>query len=230
MMSKEQKEVRTISNSELRLADDSRRIEGYGIIFNSISKDLGGFKEIIKPEAMDGVIERSDVFALLNHNEGRGILARSDRGEGSLKLEVDSKGLKYSFDAPKTNLAEELVEGIRRKDIKASSFAFSVDPKGETVERLEDGTILRTVTKFNLIYDVSPAYRAAYDDTTVAMRSLDSFKSTEQSDDPSKSNPSIEEPTGEEIEKKDEKIEMSDRERYLRDKQMHERRKLISGK
>jgi hypothetical protein len=55
---------------------ESRLVTGYAIIFNSESKDLGGFNEVIEPSALDGVLERSDVLCLLNHNEDKGVLAR----------------------------------------------------------------------------------------------------------------------------------------------------------
>jgi HK97 family phage prohead protease len=161
--------------AEVRADANSRVIEGYGIVFNSESRDLGGFKEIIEPGAVDGVLENSDVFALMNHDISRGVLARSTEGSGSMKLIKDQKGVKYKFEAPAFNLGNELLEGIQRKDIRNSSFAFSVSGGQRWVKR-EDGSYLRTITKFDEIFDMSPCYREAYQDTTVAIRSLDSFK------------------------------------------------------
>ena len=46
-------------------------------MFNAESRDLGGFTEVIQPTALDGILEKSDILCLLNHNEDRGILARS---------------------------------------------------------------------------------------------------------------------------------------------------------
>ena len=53
---------------------ESRSVTGYAIIFNSESKDLGGFNEVIEPSALEGVLERSDVLCLLNHNEDNYLL------------------------------------------------------------------------------------------------------------------------------------------------------------
>jgi len=172
-----EKEIRNLPSeeAEVRADKDSRTIQGYGIIFDKKSKDLGGFKEIILPEAIDGVIEKSDVLALMNHSESRGVLARSTNGKGTMELTPDKKGVKYKFDAPNFDLGEELLEGVRRGDIRNSSFAFSVD-EGQKWEKLKDGTYLRTIFKFDEIYDMSPCYRAAYQDTSVAIRSLDVFK------------------------------------------------------
>ena len=178
-MNKDNKEIRSISSeqSELRTIGDSRTIEGYGIVFNVESRDLGGFTEIIKPESIVGIIETSDIFSLMNHKIDRGVLARSNKGVGSLELIVDNKGVKYRFEAPNFDLGNELVEGVKRGDIKYSSFSFVVDPKGESIERRSNGTHVRTITKFKMIHDMSPCYKGAYEDTTVALRSLDEFRS-----------------------------------------------------
>lgn len=170
-------EIRSF-NIELRDEPESRHIEGYGSVFNERSLDLGGFVEMIAPDAFDGVIERSDVKCYLDHNPEKGILARSRNGKGSLSLVVDEKGLKYSFDAPKTNLGDEVVEGLKRGDYSQSSFAFTVDDEIWTKE--EDGSYLRTITKIGGLYDVSIVANPAYEGTSVALRSLDKFKAQEE--------------------------------------------------
>lgn len=170
-------EIRSF-NIELRDEPESRHIEGYGSVFNERSLDLGGFVEMIAPGAFDGVIERSDVKCYLDHNPEKGILARSRNGKGSLSLVVDEKGLRYEFDAPHTNLGDEVVEGLKRGDYSQSSFAFTVDDEIWTKE--EDGTYLRTITKIGGLYDVSIVANPAYEGTSVALRSLDAFKAQEE--------------------------------------------------
>ena len=173
-------EIRSF-NIELRDefgSEPSRHIEGYGSVFNERSVDLGGFQEIIAPGAFDGVIERSDVKCYLDHNPEKGILARSRNGQGSLALELDERGLKYSFDAPHTNLGDEVVEGLKRGDYSQSSFAFTV--ADETWTKEEDGTYLRTINKIGGLYDVSIVANPAYEGTSVALRSLDAFKAQEE--------------------------------------------------
>lgn len=170
-------EVRSF-NIELRGEAESRHIEGYGSVFNERSVDLGGFTEVIAPGAFDGVIERSDVKCYLDHNPEKGILARSRNGKGSLTLELDERGLKYSFDAPHTNLGDEVVEGLKRGDYSQSSFAFTV--QDETWTKEEDGTYLRTINKIGGLYDVSIVANPAYEGTSVALRSLDAFKASQE--------------------------------------------------
>lgn len=171
------KEIRNC-NFEVRNINSTRYVEGYALLFDVESTDLGNFNEIIDKNALQGVLEKSDVLCLLNHNEDKGVLARSNKGNGSLKLEVDDKGLKYSFDAPMTALGDELLEGLRRNDISASSFAFVVED--EKWDKRSDGTYLRTITKIKELFDVSPVYHPAYAQTTVCTRGLDKLKEKER--------------------------------------------------
>jgi uncharacterized protein len=162
-------------DSELRATRRGRTIEGRAIVFNKESKDLGGFKEIIDPSAVDGVFEKADVLALLDHNESRGVLARCTNLQGSMEITIDNKGVNYKFEAPDTPLGDEVLSGIRRGDIKASSFKFRKLPNDTTFQKWEkrsDGTYLRRIKKFIDIVDFSPVYREAYQDTTCAVRSL----------------------------------------------------------
>ncbi|MBD5252319.1 MAG: HK97 family phage prohead protease [Bacteroides sp.] len=174
------REVRNTNNEITPILPESRLVTGYAIVFNSDSNDLGGFTERINPDALTGVVEKSDVLCLLNHNEDRGVLARSNKGEGSLTLEIDEIGLKYSFEAPNTALGDELLEGLRRGDITTSSFAFTVEK--DSWSKNEDGSYLRTINSISELFDVSPVYRAAYDATSVKVdsRGLDEIKAKEQ--------------------------------------------------
>lgn len=44
---------------------EGRTVEGYAIVFDSLSNDLGGFHEIISRSALDGIIENLMCFAYL---------------------------------------------------------------------------------------------------------------------------------------------------------------------
>ena len=165
------------SNFDVKNIPESRTVEGYALVFNKESRDLGGFKETIDSSSLDGVIAKSDILCLLNHNEERGVLARSKFGNGSMELTIDDTGLRYKFDAPNTQLGDELLEGIRRGDISTSSFAFKVAE--DKWEKRSDGSYLRRITKFSELYDVSPVYKEAYPDTSVALRKMKEIDSDE---------------------------------------------------
>lgn len=162
------KEIRNTSFPVSVVTDeDKRTVEGYALLFDTPSDGLS-FTETIERGALDGVLAKSDVFATLNHDAGRGILARWKGKEGSLHLETDSKGLKYRFEAPKTALGDEILENIRRGEINESSFAFTVGK--DTWEKRSDGSWKRTINKIDRLFDVSPVYSAAYSKTSVYMR------------------------------------------------------------
>lgn len=141
-----------------------RSIEGYAAVFNSESEDMG-FIEIIHPQAItQDTINNSDIFALFNHDDDR-VLARSKNGVGTLSLKVDSKGLKYSFDAPNTTMGNDLLELVNNGVIDKSSFAFTVPQGGDDWE-VKDDKLVRHIYKTDKLYDVSPVLVPAYQETS----------------------------------------------------------------
>lgn len=160
-----EKELRSI---EIRTVEDSRKIEGVSIVFNALSNDLGGFREMIIPEAVEGVIEQSDIFFLYNHTSDRGFLARSRNGVGSLATEIREDGVYFSFDAPKTALGDEVLEYLKRGDVNQCSFAFAVE--ADKWEKQTDGMYIRTITKFKKLYDMSLVDNPAYSQTSACAR------------------------------------------------------------
>lgn len=177
-MTKERVERRSASISSINV--DTRIVEGYAIVFNSQSEVLG-FYETISPSAVtEDTINTSDVFCLFNHNPDK-VLARCRYGEGSLSLSIDEKGLKYSFQAPNTELGNELIEHIRRGEIDGSSFAFivSADEGSEVWENI-NGTTHRTINKIECLVDVSPVWQPAYSATSVNARAKEMLNEMEK--------------------------------------------------
>ena len=158
-------------NAELlQVQPETRTVSGYAVVFNSDSENIG-FIERIHPGAItEETIKRSDVLAKFNHDDSK-VLARSKKGEGSLKLSIDTRGMKYEFSAPKTALGDELLEYLERGDISASSFAFTI-PKEEGAEKWEkrNGNIYRHIFKIERLFDVSPVFNPAYSETTCSKR------------------------------------------------------------
>lgn len=175
------REIRYLEDQAILRNDDpdSKTIKGYALVFNRESRDLGGFTETILPEAIEGLFPNQDILALYNHDESRGVLARYTNGEGSLTLEVDEIGLRYEFEADENSpLAMEVLSAIKRGDINTSSFAFTLEE--DSWEKRSDNTYLRTIKKFKNLFDVSPVLRAAYPQTSVAMRKLEELKESEK--------------------------------------------------
>lgn len=173
-------EVRAIRSTPV-VNPDSRTVEGYAVVFNSQSEDLG-FYETINPSAItEEVLKRSDVFCLFNHDQDK-VLARSKYGTGSLQLQLDEQGLKYTFTAPNTDLGDELLEYLRRGDIDSSSFAFTVstDEGSEVWTTGTDGRQYREILKIDELHDVSPVWNPAYSSTSVSQRTLDKLNQLNQ--------------------------------------------------
>ena len=173
---------------EIRKAEISsasgRTVSGYAVRFESESVNMG-FVEIIHRGAItDETIKSSDVFALLNHNENT-VLARCNRGTGSLSLKVDNDGVFYEFEAPNTANGEELLEHIKRGEISQSSFAFTVSTEdgAEKWTKRSDGTIVREIFKIERLYDISPVYQPAYTETTCSKRAQEKFSELKNMED-----------------------------------------------
>ena len=156
--------------------DGSTTITGHAAVFNQMSSDLGGFREIIAPNAFENVLT-DDVRALVNHDPNL-LLARTT--SGTLNLSQTNEGLQYSFDVPDTTYGRDLIISMERGDITQSSFAFTIEE--DSWESTEDGEI-RTINKVKNLYDVSPVTYPAYpsaDDLTLAKRSLALHKEKEE--------------------------------------------------
>lgn len=173
------KEVRYLNHPvEVRAGEDgkeSRTITGYAMVFESESLDMG-FTEVIRRGAItEELINNSDVIACWMHNPSW-MLARSVNGEGTLKLELDDTGLKYTFEAPNTSTGNDVLELIKRGDVKGSSFAFVVAPEGDEWIDRGDGNYIRYINRIAGLYDVSPVVNPAYEGTSVSARSKEQLE------------------------------------------------------
>ena len=131
-------EIRSYTELGAPKVGDGRIIEGYAVVFGQESRVLydrekqRAFVEVIEKGAITEELLRScDVIALLDHNKQR-LVARSNRGAGTLSLELDDYGLKYRFEAPSTPDGDFAVEMIKRGDIFGSSFAYALYEKDKT--------------------------------------------------------------------------------------------------
>ena len=163
------REFRYIPARELRIkrnADGKPQMGGYAAVFNSLSQDLGGFKERIAPGAFTTSLKNSpDVRALFNHDENI-VLGRTK--SGTLRLSEDETGLAFEADLPDTAMARDLAVSIERGDVDQCSFGFYCMADDWT---MIDSTPVRSVTTAEL-FDVSAVTYPAYTQTSVTMRSL----------------------------------------------------------
>ncbi|MEQ8176674.1 MAG: HK97 family phage prohead protease [Syntrophomonadaceae bacterium] len=141
------------------------KLVGYAAVFNSLSEDMGWFREQIKPGAFANSIKNSDIRALWNHNPDY-VLGRNRAG--TLSLVEDEKGLKIEITPPDTTWARDLMESMRRGDVDQMSFGFRT--KQDEWDERDPKNVVRTLIEVEL-FDVSPVTYPAYPATSIGVRS-----------------------------------------------------------
>lgn len=183
-MSEENKrEIRSFGGQfqpRLREAADggeSRTIEGYAIVFGVESRLIRDwyedYVEIIEPGAItEAELNTMDIKMTLFHNREK-LIARSNQGEGTLRLSVDATGVRYEFEAPHTPDGETALELVRRGDLAGSSFTFWSDEKSSVrYEMKADDTLVRHVQHLDRVYEMTIASDPAYQQTSVTAREV----------------------------------------------------------
>ena len=169
-----QMEIRSL-DIEPDFNEEEGVVRGHPILFNTRSSDLGGFDEIIDPDALADV-DMSDVALLYDHQSGN-ILARASAG--TLKLEVGSEGVSFVATLPKTTVGNDVRENLRNGNLRGMSFGFTVAER-EWLNR--DGQIpTQRIKRIGKLFEISLTAFPAYKQTDVALsqRSLDQFRNQE---------------------------------------------------
>ena len=167
------KEVRYSPIVFRNLEEDSRRLEGRAIVFDSYSNNLGFYEKINRSAVTQELINHSDIIFTFNHDPNQ-LLARFRNGGGSLDVQLREDGVYFSFDIPNTTLGNDMYELIKRGDISNCSFCFTVsdDANSQKWEK-RDGKMYREILKIGGLYDLSAVTYPAYSDTDINARSLE---------------------------------------------------------
>lgn len=143
---------------------EEKVIEGYFVVFDSVTELWPGCFEEIARSAFDDTLE-NDIRALINHNTEL-VLARTK--SGTLTLRVDEKGLWARIVVNENDIdALNLYARVQRGDVDQCSFGFNV--LDEDIEHRDDGTTKWTINKVDL-HEVSVVTFPAYEDTGVQAR------------------------------------------------------------
>lgn len=154
---------------ERRATGDAVTVVGYAAVFNS-ETDIGGyFREVIAPGAFTETLKTADVRAYFDHDRGR-VLGR--KSAGTLRLREDSRGLAVEIDLPDTTDGRDVRALIERGDVSGMSIGF-IARKQIWDEAVEPP--LRMIQQVDLI-EVSIVSEPAYDDTSIALRSLEHIR------------------------------------------------------
>jgi HK97 family phage prohead protease len=149
------------------ITSENNKLVGRAIVWNSLSQDLGGFKERFLPGSVTDSVRGGQIAALFNHDTSKPLATQTN---GTLRLLEDSEGLQVEIDLPDTSYANDLRSLMKRGDGTGMSFGFSpIDVNWVK----ENGINIAEVRKAELgevspLLGVQPAYQA----TSIALRSL----------------------------------------------------------
>jgi len=136
---------------------EGRMLTGYAARFNTEAR-IAHFTEVIRPGAFQ--LDR-DVLALVDHDASK-LLGRSKTG--TLTLEQDQEGLRYTIQLPDTQLGRDVLTLAERGDLGGMSFGFTVKDEHWQDDKRE----LRSIDLHEI--SVVSAW-PAYDGTSVQARS-----------------------------------------------------------
>nr|WP_316043013.1 phage major capsid protein [Lactiplantibacillus plantarum] len=154
--------------------DKPKTIEGYALLFNSPSKDLGGFTEVIDPKALDNV-DLSNVIMLDQHDYSKPLASVK---ASTLKLDTDEKGLHFTATLDDSvSYANDAYQNVKSGNVDSMSFRFDVDDDGDEFTQDEQGKVVRTIKQVKDLFEVSTVTIPAYDDSNVQVdkRSYEEF-------------------------------------------------------
>ncbi len=162
-------------STDIQSEKEGRIITGRAIVFESWSKNLGGFYEIIHRGAItQELIDKSDIIMNINHDDEK-MVARSRQGKGTLSVSLRDDGVYFSFEAPTTSRGDELLYNVRNGNIFECSFAFTIpdDLHSERWYVDSDNVYRREVNVIDGLYDMSLVIHGAYGDTNCQTRCAD---------------------------------------------------------
>jgi uncharacterized protein len=168
-------EIRSFELMELRVdagQNGAPTIYGYASVYDTLSEDLGYFREKVAKGAFARAIREDDVRGLFNHNPLY-VLGRNKAG--TLKLWEDIHGLRFEVQPPDAQWARDLAESIKRGDINQMSFGFQtikaeweyIDDAARAAELKTD--VIRTLLEVRLL-DISVVTYPAYPHTSADVR------------------------------------------------------------
>jgi HK97 family phage prohead protease len=179
MTPKVERRIKTDVDFEIRLEPDTKdgmRFTGYAAVFDSNSEPLPFIERIVPGAFKRSLKARNEIKMFVNHNMD--MVLASTRAK-TLRLTEDSKGLLAEAELPDTSYGRDLSVLMKRGDVHAMSFGFSVPKKGD---RWSDDGTTRELLDIRL-HEVSivtgfPAYEA----TTASVRTLEIVASRTNTD------------------------------------------------
>jgi len=142
---------------EVREEGDGMHFSGYAALFESPSQPLPFTEKIARGAFKRSLRARNDIKFLWNHDSGE--ILGSTRA-GTLTLSEDDRGLKVEGMLPNTSRGRDVAELLRRGDVDAMSFGFSVPQGGDTGSADGSERTLKSVRLHEVSVVAWPAYTA----------------------------------------------------------------------
>ena len=208
--------IALVADLKLREAPDggeSRVIEGYALKFGVRSRLLCDwwdyYYEVLEPGCVTReMLDAQDIKLTMFHDRQL-ILARSNKGTGTLNYEIDAVGVKFWAEMPHTVDGDKALELVQRGDIAGCSFCYSTDEQDSenavSYERIDEKTeggediLVRHVKRIDAVYDFTLAADPAYEQTSVTRREVEeagvdlSEKQSEATEEPQPEEPVVDE-------------------------------------
>jgi HK97 family phage prohead protease len=146
-----------VAGFEIREESDGMHFTGYAALFDSPSEPLPFTERIAKGAFKRSLRSRNDIKFLWNHDSGE--ILGSTRAR-TMTLSEDDRGLKVEGMLPNTSRGRDVAELLRRGDVDAMSFGFSVPQGGDTWSNDGSERTLRSVRLHEVSVVAWPAYTA----------------------------------------------------------------------
>lgn len=155
---------------ELRSENEGRHISGKAVSFDTQSNDIGFIEILHRGCISQELIDSSNIVFLYNHDYNQ-VIARANKGKGTLNIDLRDDGVYFDLDVPNTTMGNDLLENIRLGNITQCSFGFRyANEEGAYKDEKIDDVWYRNVYKIGQLFDLSAVTYPAYDDTYVNAR------------------------------------------------------------
>lgn len=162
--------------------DTPKLITGYGAVFYNASdpgteyRIWNDFYERIMPGAFDRALKEDDVRSMFNHDSNQLLGRRAFQDTDSLRLSVDSFGLRYEVDVDMSDPTHaNLVPKLVSRKVDGASFMFEVTKRAWIEDERGDGDNKITVDILEIqdvrLWELGPVVFPAYESATSEARS-----------------------------------------------------------
>lgn len=158
---------------EARDLGNKKEISGYAIVWDSLSQDLGGYRELVRRGAVDRTLKdirdgKKTLTARFQHQGG--ITTVGSTGNDTLTLTPDDIGLHYRAIVPDNVFGHAAWVAVKDRYVTGSSFAYIARPGG--IKR-DFSTSPPTYELLDIeLFDVAPVDGPAYLESTAEARNF----------------------------------------------------------